>query len=152
MARPFEGKIFTCKQCGKAFKRNNSQISKGRTKFCNRQCAGKSHTGVGNPTWKDGKRVFVSGYIGIWNGKSYDLEHRLVMEKYIGRKLKHREQVHHIDHNKTNNSISNLVILSIENHHKLHMAIRPKRFCKVCSLKHYCKGFCRKHYKESRNK
>ena len=38
-------------------------------------------------------------------------EHRLVMEKHIGRKLLTSEHVHHIDGNKSNNSLINLVII-----------------------------------------
>lgn len=37
------------------------------------------------------------------NGKKYD-EHRLIMEEYLGRKLRPDEVVHHKDGNKQNNS------------------------------------------------
>ena len=49
-----------------------------------------------------------TGYIYIKiNGKRF-FEHRLIMEKHIGRKLCRRETVHHRDGNRSNNKISNL--------------------------------------------
>lgn len=38
---------------------------------------------------------------------NYVLEHRIVMENYLGRILDTNEVVHHIDGNKKNNSIEN---------------------------------------------
>ena len=48
-------------------------------------------------------------------------EHRYVMEQYLGRKLKHGEEIHHIDGNKLNNSIDNLQLLTTAEHRKLHV-------------------------------
>jgi hypothetical protein len=50
----------------------------------------------------------------------YVREHRLVMEKFIGRYLDPRELVHHIDGNKKNNSIDNLKIVSMSEHRRIH--------------------------------
>lgn len=44
--------------------------------------------------------------------------HRLVMEKKIGRCLRPKEVVHHIDRNKRNNSVENLELFSSEFEHK----------------------------------
>lgn len=46
--------------------------------------------------------------------------HRKVMEDYLGRKLKSSEIVHHIDGNKLNNDISNLVVVSRKEHINIH--------------------------------
>lgn len=48
-------------------------------------------------------------------------EHRVVMEKYLGRKLKPTEIVHHKDGNKQNNDISNLEVMSQSEHIRKHL-------------------------------
>lgn len=45
---------------------------------------------------------------------------RMLMEEYIGRSLDRDEQIHHIDGDVTNNDISNLQILKLGEHQKLH--------------------------------
>jgi len=48
-------------------------------------------------------------------------EHRLVMEKHLERKLTKKEIVHHIDGNKSNNNIDNLMLFPTKKAHtKFH--------------------------------
>lgn len=54
------------------------------------------------------------------NGAGKVMEHTYVMSEFIGRKLHPNEVVHHKDRNKKNNDISNLVLMSREDHALLH--------------------------------
>lgn len=52
-------------------------------------------------------------------------QHRLVMECVLGRLLEPEEQVHHKDHNRTNNDPSNLEIVDASSHSTYHGLQRP---------------------------
>lgn len=47
-------------------------------------------------------------------------EHRLVMERHLGRKLSRAETVHHRDGNKMNNELSNLEVIDAREHGRIH--------------------------------
>lgn len=53
------------------------------------------------------------------NGK-IDVEHRVIMEKHLNRKLDTDEVVHHLNGNHKDNRIENLVVMSRSEHGKLH--------------------------------
>jgi len=48
--------------------------------------------------------------------RNWQPQHRVVMERRLGRALTNKECVHHIDGNKTNNKSENLILLSIREH------------------------------------
>ncbi len=77
--------------------------------------------------WKGGKRKHTRGYIEIHspkhpfrNKQNYVLEHRLVMEKNIGRYLTPSEVVHHINRITDDNRIENLILFKNHSEHRLH--------------------------------
>jgi hypothetical protein len=106
-----------------------------------------------------------------WSGYVY--EHIVVAEEMIGRNLREEEVVHHLDGDRSNNRIENLLVLSNAMHAKLHgwlenggvfketeyvkrvnseksKEVRTiNRFCKVCKKtlqakeKLYCSNKCR---------
>jgi hypothetical protein len=84
------------------------------------------------PIEKVKKYIDDGGYL---NFRRYGREHRIVMEKHLGRKLTNQETVHHIDGNKLNNDINNLFLfpncsMHFEYHHhiKNNTYISPNDF------------------------
>jgi len=81
----------------------------------------KMRKGEKHPQWKGG-RFKQGGYWYVYSPehpnakKNYVAEHRLVMEKFLGRYLKPYEIVHHLDGDRENNNIDNLAIV-IKNPH-----------------------------------
>lgn len=73
-----------------------------------------------NPAWRGGRRQRADGYWLLLTPDGERLEHRVVMERQLGRPLREDEIVHHIDENKSNNDPSNLEVMSQSEHARLH--------------------------------
>jgi transposase-like protein len=92
------------------------------------------HSGEKSPRWNGGKKVACGGYVlvaakdhPLCDSCGYVMEHRLVMEKILGRYLKPEEAVHHVDGDVKNNKPDNLILFSSTGEHTAHhAALRAK--------------------------
>lgn len=121
--------FYDCIVCGKHVEKYlapSAQASGVNTmEFCSRTCKGKHLSGDRHPLWKGGQwkssdyvhTHFPSHPCADHHGTVP--EHRLVMEKYLGRYLEEEEVVHHRDSNPGNNELSNLKLFAT---HADHMA------------------------------
>lgn len=116
-------------------KKTPEQIEKSASKIRGR--ANLKNSGENNSKWKGGRNYTGRGYVKIYcknhpstKGKRnpYVLEHRLVMEKYLGRYLTSKEIIHHKNGIKDDNRIQNLELIS-------EMPHLGKVKCPSCSFK-----------------
>lgn len=105
----------------------------------------RNQQGENNSSWKGGKRISEQGYVEIYmpdypkaKQNGYVREHILVAEQMLGRPLLYfgirdsrTEVVHHINGIKTDNRPENLLVLCVNEHHKLHSAVTKEALDKV---------------------
>jgi len=124
-----DGKTFwLCKcTCGNETSVYLGHLRGGRTVSCGcfKKDILKASTGGKNKNWKGGRAVTEEGYVTTQvNGKRV-LEHRHVMETYLGRPLTNKEIIHHLDENKQNNVIGNLEVTMRDIHTSRHNIKTP---------------------------
>jgi endogenous inhibitor of DNA gyrase (YacG/DUF329 family) len=102
-----------CWRCGVVVDRPKS-LSPGKRVFCSTDC--KHAYPIENPL----RKVNAAGYIKIWVGRGSPgadahgnmLEHRLVMQRHLGRVLAAHENVHHVNGVRDDNRLENLELWS----------------------------------------
>lgn len=129
----------SCPTCDNKFYVHVYQIKNNRGKFCSMKCRRfsiEAKTKMSNSHKKLNKNrkgnhynyktgiTFHNGYIFLFKKyhpfskkSGYIAEHRFVVEKYIGRFLKTKYPVHHINKIKTDNRIKNLMCFSSNSAH-----------------------------------
>ena len=87
-------------------------------------------------------KVRNDGYIAIYtpdhpdsNSEGYVMEHHLIMEEHIGRRIKKNEVVHHINRIRDDNDIKNLQLMTFKEHCSFHMKERHEERRRLLSTK-----------------
>ena len=117
-----------CVICGKTFKVKESKAYLENSYIhCSMKCAQvtriKKVSGPLHPRWRETKAK-QGGYVSYKKDGKTRYVHRDVMEEFLGRKLRRDEIVHHKNHNRKDNRVENLELMTNSEHVKMHFIER----------------------------
>ena len=108
-----------CQACKREFTKRRTSHA-----YCSRKCAWSQNGGHNKKaeTWWTDAKGYIQGR--VWDGDKQRRvkQHRLVVERHIGRRLLPGEDVHHKDGDKKNNAVGNLELIA----HGAHTRITNK--------------------------
>lgn len=129
---PSQYRINCSHKCGSIYKK---KIQKGKKPYemtkvirkkISKSVKNLNQTLNKSPSWKGGKYT-RNGYVYVYapnhpyvHKNGYKFEHRLIMEKMIGRFLKQKEVVHHKNGIRNDNRIENLFLFKNSAEHAKH--------------------------------
>jgi hypothetical protein len=121
--------VLECALCGRPVVRSSSRVSKGGKVYCVR-CP--KNSGETHPNWHEGQYLNPAGYRLVLVTGDYKLEHRHTWEQWnhacILPSVGGIVHVHHINMVKTDNRPQNLVVLTGEEHGRIHRLIDAKKY------------------------
>lgn len=113
----------TCSLCGG--KKNFYALSCRKCSVPKKPLLGRR--GPDHPAWKGGQDTDRDGYVRTYapdhpwpRRNGYVREHIRVMELRLGRRIRPGEIVHHRDHDRRNNALENLELMTHSQHSKHH--------------------------------
>lgn len=121
-----------CDNCDSVFLMHQCYLKRNRKhRFCSKQCEATFKRLNNTIHSYRGGTILPNGYKYIEIDGVQREEHRVIMERILGRPLNSDEIVHHINGDKLDNRPANLMITTRSEHRKLH-ATKEKRVCKRC--------------------
>jgi len=135
---------YHCDFCNKLFQIYPHRLKDNKNHFCNMECSAKwiSKYQIRENCvhWRGGRHKSTDGYIyiNISDKGRRRMEHRLIMEKHLGRKLSKKEEIHHINGIRDDNRLENLCVVDVSKHEKHTLIKQCKK--RILELESIVKG------------